>query len=94
MDIGMFNSSSLRQLCQGYIDDKGNLIGVRFITVDVVAVVLFDGSLMSARQWLNNILSQGKIPSSLVYVGSEHSSVSLFELISNTTKHCCGMYMK
>jgi len=55
MDFAMLNGS-LRQLCQGYIDNKGNLIGGRFITVDVVAVVLFDGNLMSARQWLNNLL--------------------------------------
>jgi len=82
VDIGTLDGGSLRQLCQGYRDDQGILIGGRFITVDVVAVVLFDGSLISARQWLNNLLSQGKIISSLAYVASGHPSVSLLELIN------------
>jgi len=82
VDIGTLDGSSLRQLCQGYRNDQGTLIGGRFITVDVVAVVLFDGSLISARQWLNNLLSQGKIISSLAYVASGHPSVSLLELIN------------
>ena len=78
VDIGLLDGSSLRQLCQGYIDDHGTLIGGRFITVDVVAVVLFDGNLVYARQWLNNLLSHGKLASSLAYVASGHPSVSDF----------------
>jgi len=82
VDIGLLDGSSLRQLCQGYIDDHGTLIGGRFITVDVVAVVLFDGNLVYARQWLNNLLSHGKIAPSLAYVASGHPSVSVLELIN------------
>jgi len=75
--MAMLDGNTLRQLCQDYIDNKGTIIGGRFITVDVVAVVLFDGNLVYARQWLNNLLTHGKDVASITYVASGHASVSV-----------------
>jgi len=77
LDISPLHGKFLRQLCEGYVDDDGNDISGRFVLVDVIAAVLFNGNLISARQWLVNrkkvIIG---VAISLAYVACGHSSVN------------------
>jgi len=54
----------------------------QFVLVDVVAAVLFNGNLISARQWLvNNNDTIVGVALSLSHVANGHSSVSIFHLL-------------